>query len=394
MATSMPETDSTSFGPQLTQARVPLDQAGDALLNRDATGRIPIVVVPQRLSRVRTELVIAAVAAAVGGAVLAGATGNSLWLLGLPLGLVLLIAGISQAFIVRIPEGANALLLRGGRYYKTLSSGTRFLPPYVFVSHLVTRREIPFDVPEFTSVTKDAVQATLDTMVTFTIVDPYRFVYTISADDFDQVFLAICQDALRGLAREVEWHQVVDLRRQGADVLAAAISADVAAYGVKITKVTMTYAGPPPDFVHAQEMQQLAVLQRREQIEKQQLALLRLADEEALAQARVVAKVNRRRELLQVKLQQAEMRKRIVELEAEAEELRLRKLQERLEQYPTAAKWEWETAQLAVAGALAGNTRAVVQMNNAMDLARTFVTADILQDLNQNKVDPEDQAVS
>jgi hypothetical protein len=224
-------------------------------------------------------------------------------------------------------------------------------------------------------------------------------VYTISADDFDQVFLATCQDALRGLTRDVVWDQIVDLRQKGAEQLAAAISGDVASYGVKIHKVTVTYAGPPPDFLRAQEMQQLAVLQRREQAEKHQLALQRLADEEALAQARVVAKVNREKELLQVKLQAAEIRKRLVELRAEAEELRLKKLQERLEQYPTAAKWEWESAQLEVAEALSRNTRAVVQMNNVMDLARTFVAADILNDLHpdnaqDNKVGEIEQAPS
>jgi regulator of protease activity HflC (stomatin/prohibitin superfamily) len=387
MTTPIPESETTYIGPQLTQARVPLTEAGDALMTRDSTGRIPIVIVPQRLSRVRTELIIAAVVAAIGGLILSQTTGNALWLLGLPLGLILMIVGVSQAFVVRIPEGANALLLRGGRYYKTLPSGTHFLLPYIFVSHLVTRREIPFDVPSFHSVTKDSVQATLDTMVTFSIADAYKFVYTISADDFDQVFLAICQDALRGLTRDVVWDEIVDLRQHGTELLAAAISKDVSTYGVKISKVTVTYAGPPPDFLRAQEMQQLAVLQRREQAEKHQLALQKLADDEALAQARVVARVNRKKELLQVKLQAAEMRKRLVELEAEAEELRLRRLQERLEEYPTAAKWEWETAQLEVAEALATNTRAVVQMNNAMDLARTFVTADILQDLNgANKV--------
>ena len=42
---------------QLYQARVPLDEAGDAFSTRDASGRIPIVVIPQRQARIRNELV-------------------------------------------------------------------------------------------------------------------------------------------------------------------------------------------------------------------------------------------------------------------------------------------------------------------------------------------------
>ena len=42
---------------QLTQVRVPLEEAGEAFAVRDASGRIPIVVVPQRVYRIRVELI-------------------------------------------------------------------------------------------------------------------------------------------------------------------------------------------------------------------------------------------------------------------------------------------------------------------------------------------------
>ena len=37
---------------QLTSVRVPLDQAGDALISPDASGRTPIVVLTQRQNRI------------------------------------------------------------------------------------------------------------------------------------------------------------------------------------------------------------------------------------------------------------------------------------------------------------------------------------------------------
>lgn len=380
---------------QLYQARVPLDEAGDAFNTRDASGRIPIVVIPQRLNRIRNEMVVAAVL--VLGASLAAqyVTSNWMWITaGLPLALVLLIIGIYQSFIVRIPEGVNALLTKGGRYYRTISSGTFFVPPWVLVSHLVTRRQIPFDVPMVEIPTSDNVRATIDMLVAFTITDAYRFVYSISADDFDQVFMAACQDALRLQVRQITSEQIVDLNKQSAQELATTIGADVESYGVTINKVNITYAGPPKEFIYSQEAQILAVLKRKEQTEKQTLALQQQANEDELARLSVIAQVRRERETLQIQVQAAELEQRIVELRAQAEELRLERLEQRLKSYPLAAKWEVEAAQLEVARSLAGNTRAVVQVGHGSDIARAFVMSDTLwqNELEQGKAPPEQAA--
>ncbi len=119
------------------------------------------------------------------------------------------------------------MLTRGGRYYRTLESGTHILPPWILVSHLVTLRQIPFDLPMVETLTSDDVRASVDMLVTFTITDAYRFVYSISADDFDQVFMAACQEALRLQVRQVSAEQVVDLNQSSAQLLVAAIGADV-----------------------------------------------------------------------------------------------------------------------------------------------------------------------
>ena len=97
----------------------------------------------------------------------------------------------------------------------TIGSGTAILPPWILVSHLVTRRQIPFDIPMVESPTSDNVRATVDMLVTFTITDVYRFIYSISADDFDQVFMAACQDALRLKVRQVSRNPSAVRRRRG-----------------------------------------------------------------------------------------------------------------------------------------------------------------------------------
>jgi regulator of protease activity HflC (stomatin/prohibitin superfamily) len=342
-------TDEGAVQPQLTQARVPLSEAGDALMVRDASGRIPIVVVPKRSGRVNPWVALAGVTAIVAGVLATNAADTALYAgIGIPIGILLIVLGFIGAFRIMVPEGANALLLRGGKYYKTLPSGLHMVPPYYPVSHLVTRRVIPFDVPAYLSPSADNVPVTVDLLVMFAITDPFKFVYSISADDFDQVFLAACQDALRQLVRTLPWQNVLDLTQGNTAGLRESIAGDVAAYGVEVNKVNIVYAAPPLDFMKSQEVRQLLGVQRAEVEERQAL-----------------------------EVQQ-------VEQQAASESLRLQRLQERLEQFPQAAQWEWEGVKLEVARSLASNTRAFVQVGQGTDIARAFVAAELM---TENRID-------
>jgi regulator of protease activity HflC (stomatin/prohibitin superfamily) len=365
---------------QLTSARVPLDQAADALTAQDASGRTPIVVLTQRQNRISNLPLLIGVVILVGGIVWAVYSGNPL--LGgvaVPLFLLFVVLAIFRSFLVRIPEGAYGLLQQRGKYLRTIESGTQILPPWIVISHVVTRRIIPFEVPVNEAPTQDNVRSTVQALVTFTISDAYRFVYHISASDFDQVFQAACQNTMRAMVRQISSDEVNSLTRRDTSELREALSAASEPYGVKIMSVNIVYAQPPADFVRSQEARQLALLQQAEQAEQQALAHRKQTDEETLARQAVIARVEREGEELQLQIQRAEISKHVTELEAEVEELRLAKLQERLEKYREAAEWEWAGEQLGVARGLASNTHAVVQLGSggATDIARAFLLRDI-----------------
>lgn len=373
------------FG-QLTQSKVPLDEAADAFALRDANGRIPIVLVPDRLNRIRNDLVTAAIVLALAAFILPSIFSELTWvpLVMAPLALILLLAGVYRSFIVRVPEGTSALLTRGGRYIRTIDPGTSVLPPYIVVSHLVTRREIPFDIPVVDAPTKDNVRSGVDALITFAIIDPYKFVYSISASDFDYVFQASCQDALRTMIRHIPALEVPNLMNQDLDTLRDAIGAQVAAYGVEVRKINIVFAQPPAKFMQSLERRQLAVFQQEEQENQQVLALQRQRDAAALAYQQLVAKIERAKEELRVRQQQAEAERTLFDLEAEAEALRLQRLQERLEAYPAAAAYDVGKAKLEIARALAGNTRAVLQVGEADDIVKAFVLKDVMPSFGED----------
>jgi regulator of protease activity HflC (stomatin/prohibitin superfamily) len=365
---------------QLTQTQVPMDEAAEAFATRDASGRIPIVVIPRQLNRIRNNLAGLAIIVLIGGIAASFYWDHPAIIPStVSLAVVLLILAVYRSFIVRIPEGVSGLLLRGGRYTKTIGSGTHIIPPWILVSHLVTRRNIPFDVPAVELPTQDNVRTNLDILVTFNIADPYNFVYSISTDDFDQVFLATCQDLLRAMVRDITSDKILNLKHQDMVPLQQELNAAVEPYGITVNNISITYAQLPVDFMRSQEARKLAVLQQAEQTEKQALAQRRQADEETLARQQVIAQVEREREALQIQIQQAELRRQLVELEAEAEELRLARLEQRLADYPHAANWEIETLELEIGRALAGNSRAVLQVGSASDIVRTFLLRDGMQ---------------
>jgi regulator of protease activity HflC (stomatin/prohibitin superfamily) len=382
---------------QLTSVRVPLEQAGDAFLTQDASGRTPIVVLTQRQNRISNLPLLIGVVILIGGIVWAVVSGNAL--LGgvaVPLSLIFFVLAVFSSFLVRIPEGAYGLLQQRGKYLRTIESGTHILPPWIIVSHVVTRRIIPFEVPVNEAPTQDNVRSNLQALVTFTISDPYRFVYRISASDFDQVFQAACQNAFRAMVRQVSSDEVNGLTRQDTGSLQETLSAASETYGIHIEQVNIVFAHPPADFVRSQEARQLALLQQDEQAEQQALALRKQTDGEALARQAVIARIGREREELQLQIQQAEIRKQVVELEAQAEELRLARLQERLERYREAAEWDWAGEQLGVARGLASNTHAVVQVGSAgaADIARAFLLNDIIHEQQETQAETDSKTSS
>jgi regulator of protease activity HflC (stomatin/prohibitin superfamily) len=364
---------------QLAQVRAAIDDAAEIFGRKDAGGRTPIVVIPKRQNRIRWGWIILGVLIMVAGFAISGQLDNAFFgTLGVIIAFLMIVFGLLRALYIQVPEGVSALLARGGKHIGTVGPGLHFVPPWVVISHLVTRREIPYDAPVKEAPTADNVRAAVDTSITFMVTDPYKFVYGISADGFDQVFQASCQDALRSMVRMVSSDQVNDLAHQETAGLRDSLSSDVERYGVTITKVNITEARPPADFLRSQEARQLAVLQRAEQLEQQALAQRRQADQEALARQQVVARVEREREELQVQVQQAEARRRIAELDAEAEAVRLGRVEEGLRNNPLAAQREMQMAQLEVARALAANSRAVLQVGSANDMVSAFVMRDML----------------
>src|SRR4051812_41708722 len=334
---------------QLTQMRVPLEDAAEVLATPDASGRLPIVLLPAHALRIRNGPVIAGIIAVLVGLVVditLPARGGFV-----AIGGVLIVLGLIGSFVPPVPQGAPAVMLRSGRYSKTIGPGRHIVPPWIVVSHLVTTRETPFDAPSIEIPTRDDVRTNVDILLTFRIVAPEKFVFAISAPDFDQVCQATCQEHVRLLIRAKDADEVLDLADEDAERLRAAIGGKLSAYGVEVVRVVITHVMPPVEFVASRESRRLAVVQRAEESERHALELIRQADRDELTRHEIAA------------------RREAIELEAANEVARLERLESRLQDYPNAMKWDVDGQRLDVARGLATNTRAMVQVGPQTDVA-------------------------
>lgn len=341
--------------PQLTQARVPIAEAADAFAVPDESGRFPIVVVTGERSRIRNELVIAGLALL---AVVFIVQVNVVLQGGLvAAGVALIVLGTLRAFIVRVPEGAQALALRRGRYDRTLPAGVHYLPPWIAVSHVVTTREIPFLSSGLAVPTADDVRVDVNVLITFTIQAADRFVYAISAPDFDTVCMAASQDAIRRLIRGIGSEHVLDLAGTESEALRRAIGESLASYGVAVDRVVVTSIAPPAAYMQSLEGRRLAGVQRAELAERHTLDRRRQADR------------------LELERGEVEGRRRILELEAENEAFRLEQAEARIAAYPRAAQWDYDAQRIEVARALATNDRALLAVGDPGRLTEALLVA-------------------
>ena len=347
---------------QLIQARAPLGRAAEAIATPDEIGRFPIVVLVQPGSRFRLELVL--LGAVLIGAVVALPLTPILTILGIVAAIALLAAASTRAVLIPVPEGTKAVLTQAGRLAGTLPPGMNRVKPIVTVSHIVATREVPFSALARSVATADNVRLDVQILVTFRIDDPAKFVYNATAPDFDVVCQGAAQTAIRVAARQVESERALDLAATESEGLRAAIGEQLEPFGVTVTRVLIVRVDPPPGFLNTFEATRLAVLQTSEHERRFDLDHRVQTDHERLALQEVQARLARDLEE--------------VELEARRETLRLERLEERLKAYPNAAKWLFESEKLGVARALAGNSRAMIQLGGEGDVVEALLKGTLM----------------
>lgn len=161
-----------------------------------------------------------------------------------------------------VPQGYKWVVQRLGKYHSTLTPGLNIIIPYVdSVSFKVTTKDIVLDIPSQEVITMDNAVIRTNAVAYINIVSPEKAVYGV--EDYVLAIQTLVQTSLRSIVGEMALDAALSSRDHIKAKLKAAISDDIADWGITLKTVEIQDINPSPTMQHAMEEQAAAERQRR-----------------------------------------------------------------------------------------------------------------------------------
>lgn len=151
-----------------------------------------------------------------------------------------------------------------GKYTKTVQPGLVVIFPPLQRIRIVDMREQVIDVPPQDVITKDNVVVTVDAVIYFQVIDPFKVVYEVS--NFSLAALKLAQTNLRNVIGDLELDQTLTSREKINLQLRQVLDEATDKWGVKITRVEIQKIEPPKDITDAMSKQMKAEREKRAMI--------------------------------------------------------------------------------------------------------------------------------
>ena len=178
--------------------------------------------------------------------------------------LTVVIVFLVIAFVLSIrviPQSAKALVMRMGKYSRTLEPGFNLIMPFIESTRKVDVRERVIDVPPQEVITKDNVVVTVDAVVYFQVTEPYRAVFNV--EDVLLATVKLAQTNLRNVIGDLELDECLTSRDRINTGLRQILDDATDAWGVRIGRVEIQRIDPPMDISAAMSQQMKAERERR-----------------------------------------------------------------------------------------------------------------------------------
>ena len=164
--------------------------------------------------------------------------------------------------VKQVPQGSKWVIQRLGKYHRSLSPGLQFIVPYIdSVSYKVTTKDIVLDIPSQEVITLDNVVIIANAVAYINILSPEKAVYGV--EDYEIAIRTLVQTALRSIVGEMKLDEALSSRDQIKLKLKAAISDDIADWGITLKTVEIQDINPSVTMQAAMEEQAAAERERR-----------------------------------------------------------------------------------------------------------------------------------
>ena len=161
-----------------------------------------------------------------------------------------------------VPQGSKQVVQRLGKYHRTLGPGLNIIFPYIDrVASKVTTKDIVLDIPSQEVITKDNAVIIANAVAYINIISPEKSVYGV--EDYRLAIQNLVQTSLRSIIGEMDLDDALSSRDEIKARLKAAISDDIADWGITIKTVEIQDINPSETMQKAMEEQAAAERGRR-----------------------------------------------------------------------------------------------------------------------------------
>lgn len=164
-----------------------------------------------------------------------------------------------------VPQNRAYIIERFGKYNRTLEAGMSFILPFVdTVAHNRSLKEQAQDVPSQGAITKDNISLTVDGVLYYRVIDPYKASYGV--EDYSFAVVQLAQTTMRSEIGKMELDKSFEERDQLNANIVAAINEAAEPWGVIVLRYEIKDIIPPQSVMSAMESQMRAERERRAKI--------------------------------------------------------------------------------------------------------------------------------
>ena len=296
--------------------------------------------------------------------------------------LVLIVIGLKSS-IKFVPQNRAYVVERFGKYQSTKEAGLNFILPFIDrISADRSLKEKAVDVPEQSAITKDNISLSVDGVLYFRVLDPYKATYGI--DDYVFAVTQLAQTTMRSELGKMELDKTFEERDILNTNIVAAINEAAGPWGIQVLRYEIKDIVPPQSVMEAMEAQMKAERVKRAQILEsegdRQSAINRA--EGAKASVVLAAEAEREEQVLRA---EGEAKAIVAVASAQAESLRQVGQAAATEEGQKAVQLDLATKAIEAKLAIAKESSVVLLPDNGTDAASMVTQAmTIINTLNKN----------
>ena len=179
--------------------------------------------------------------------------------------LVVLAIVVLSSGIKIVPQNRAYVVERFGKFHSTKEAGLNFIIPFVDrVAADRSLKEQAIDVPSQSGITRDNISLSVDGVLYFRVLDPYKATYGV--DNYIFAVTQLAQTTMRSELGKMELDKTFEERSHLNNNIVNAINEASAPWGIQVMRYEIKDIVPPASIMVAMEAQMKAERVKRAQI--------------------------------------------------------------------------------------------------------------------------------